>query len=52
MQNPIYLYIMYINYHNNRKYSLGTDLFWNQILICRSVRQSWWAISIRLRRVR
>ena len=37
----------------NSKYSsLGTDLFWNQILICRSVRQSWWAISIRLRRVR
>ena len=26
--------------------------FWNQILICRSVRQSAWAISIRLRRVR
>lgn len=26
--------------------------FWNQILICRSVRQSEWAISIRRRRVR
>ena len=26
--------------------------FWNQILICRSVRQRAWAISIRLRRVR
>lgn len=27
-------------------------LFWNQILICLSVRQSAWAISIRLLRVR
>ena len=34
------------------KLNMKTDLFWNQILICRSVRQSWCAISIRLRRVR
>ena len=27
-------------------------LFWNHILICRSVRPRWWAISILLRRVR
>jgi hypothetical protein len=31
---------------------IGAHLFWNQILICRSVRQSWWAISILLRLVR
>ena len=45
MPSPPSSFVLFSFFHFIRR-------FWNQILICRSVRQRAWAISIRLRLVR
>ena len=45
------LIIVFLNVEEE-EFSVAAHLFWNQILICLSVRHSWWAISILRLRVR